>query len=709
MITLLYLLTLSFSAQSDVAELVRIAIVDVSKSMEDENRLATAQQELLQFAKDDPPSAQRPFVVIPFCDQCLPPQTFTDFASLEKMVKGFKADGGTNIATALAQARSLIPCYQKAGHIVLLLYSDGEDPNQAAILKEESELDKLFAVRRKDGLGQSVVFCKRWQGANQQLLDAFKRSPNAQVIDASALKVTHVPMEPDLRIDSAYWIPGKPLHAEIKIAGSLAGAPAELLKQFGPLEAKLEPTKTPRTIVSGGDRIALGIGQSTKTTLVVHLSQHHIDTGELDLDFTIEQPKPKQSGQSLLTPYLSKPKISLRIPLKQHEGVLIHDSQPGVAEWIDPVERTFKVVVSLKNELKGDFAGQFPAPVTITLTPKGTTTVISGDTLLKTSTLGKVTGTITLGGKLDPNQTDTSVEFSVSTAGPLKFVPATLEIKLPLQPPAPVVTNLKPRLVRTNSPQWLDPVKGIALVEGDLELETDGPVPNGTKFAFAKATGTEFADALPDAIVPGKQTIHFRVAVNARAKTKIDCPLPIELPRGSVGVHFKLDGPLQLTTTGPDPIPVWLTDHTGNLDSLRLTMADNEFSAQCSIVPRVDPITDQVLAGVKVSLIGQDGVSVVGDRDSALEEPTQLRLAPRDPQPNFWRDTTMEGNLKVFPDSAAVGLIGATYPVEICVQAVFKRVVFWIVCILAGATIFGMLWYAWAQLSEATVNEADDF
>lgn len=206
-------LVVSASAPAQPAKnrlgLVRIVVLDTSGSMAGE-RIETSRKELLDLGRQLPPSTDNPFIVVPFHHDAHDVKTFTDLKSFEKFIQGIQAGGGTSIAKGLERAIKELAPGRDARHICVLLYTDGEDGDLAGILKQEEILDRLFSDRGKRGLHQSVVFAKRWEQANADLLKKITERGNAQVIDAGELKIQPVVFTPTLSVADVRWAKDQP-------------------------------------------------------------------------------------------------------------------------------------------------------------------------------------------------------------------------------------------------------------------------------------------------------------------------------------------------------------------------------------------------------------------------------------------------------------------------------------------------------------------
>src|SRR5207302_5560441 len=95
--------------------------------------------------------------------------------------------------------------YAGAGHVCVLLYTDGDDPDAEGIRRQEDQLDRLFSARSRQGLRQTMVFCKRWEKANADLLARVSKRGHAQVVDAGELRLLPVTLAPAVKVAGARW------------------------------------------------------------------------------------------------------------------------------------------------------------------------------------------------------------------------------------------------------------------------------------------------------------------------------------------------------------------------------------------------------------------------------------------------------------------------------------------------------------------------
>jgi len=152
-----------------------VAVVDVSPSMRG-SRIQTAIEELTQYVERLPPTPKQPFVLITFANVAYSPQTLTDKTSALKAISKLGVGGlGTNIAAGLRKATEVSKEFSRSPNLLILLYSDGEDPEQSRVAAEESKLSQMFAKRATLGLSNHVSL-KRWGNANARLHATFEPS-----------------------------------------------------------------------------------------------------------------------------------------------------------------------------------------------------------------------------------------------------------------------------------------------------------------------------------------------------------------------------------------------------------------------------------------------------------------------------------------------------------------------------------------------------
>src|SRR5439155_24766277 len=132
-------------------DLLTIVVLDTSGSMEGE-RLNTAVTEIKQHAQALPPSADAPWLCLPFRDTVYSPRRFTNgLEELQTYLDGLKAGGGTSIASGLEAALQAIRDANPK-RVNILLYTDGEDDDESGIGKQQERLEQLFDERAERGL-----------------------------------------------------------------------------------------------------------------------------------------------------------------------------------------------------------------------------------------------------------------------------------------------------------------------------------------------------------------------------------------------------------------------------------------------------------------------------------------------------------------------------------------------------------------------------
>jgi len=180
----------------------RLAIVDDSGSMGGE-KIALVKRKLSAILRATPPTKDQPFGLVIFGSSATPARAFTDLASAEEAIAELAGDsGGTNIAAGLHQGVRDLERLGVGKDALVLLFTDGQDPNQTGIREAEAKLDALFSARQKQGLSQTV-YLKQWgAGGLDELAKRIRHSGSADIVDGDSIVGISVTLRPQVAIEN---------------------------------------------------------------------------------------------------------------------------------------------------------------------------------------------------------------------------------------------------------------------------------------------------------------------------------------------------------------------------------------------------------------------------------------------------------------------------------------------------------------------------
>jgi hypothetical protein len=335
----------------------RLAIIDDSASMQGE-RIRIVRDELAEILRLQPPSVEAPLTLIVFGAQTQAPQTFHDLRSALDRIRQLQGgSGGTNIADAVSRAAAFLE--RSPQDVILLLYTDGEDPNRSAIERARQQLEGVFAHRNRSGLSQTVIFCKRWQRSNEALKAALASS-QARVLDAGDAPLRAANLTPEVVIRSVRRIPEHPDRLEIeflpgcRVAASISLEAMNTHLEFRCLDPRAEGDRTIRLPIRETSRMVCRL-QVPATTGSAGSS--------MELRFAITPPDLEQTAQGLVLPLLARREIMVPVdvpPLPDPVKINVRSVAIDFVDWSDPSEGVVRVVARLELEVNGSFSGPLP-------------------------------------------------------------------------------------------------------------------------------------------------------------------------------------------------------------------------------------------------------------------------------------------------------------------------------------------------------------
>jgi hypothetical protein len=467
-------------------DLLTIVVLDTSGSMEGE-RLNTAVAEIKQHARALPPSADAPWLCLPFRDTVYNPRRFTNgMEELQTYLDGLKAGGGTSIASGLEAALKAIRDANPK-RVNILLYTDGEDDDESGIGKQQERLEQLFDERAERGLGQAVI-CRRWGGANKQFVEHLEKKKSVRVIDAGEARLLSLILTPEVRCLGTRWLPDRQALG-IRLQATVQ-APAEPIQQFKPAPLHFVCT-TPQVQGDVAFDVAIGDAGARQFTIVLPCTP---DGGRLSvrLDFEVSAPPAKQLAQTLVFPSLAKDRLSVvvDVPIVCVTPTTLATTRP---QWVNLAQGTAAFEASVRIRVDGPLRDHMTLGL---VAPPGVRSVQCRPALLHN---GEQTVTVVLVAVLRPSVPNTltfnlqphpipdawhlhvprPLEVQVTGPAPVRIAlaqggqaPATIEADLPSDG-SPALANLRPVVIGAVAPGAARGLTPTVRAAGDVEFADD--------------------------------------------------------------------------------------------------------------------------------------------------------------------------------------------------------------------------------------------
>lgn len=658
---------------------IRIAVIDTSKSM-DGVRLATVKTELAEHAKKYPPSAANPLTVVLFNDTVREVRSFTEAPAFQSYLPTLTACGGTSIASGLRRAVEEARKHSKAAHVVVLLYTDGEDGDQAGIDAAEEELNRLFTERSRVGLAQTVVFCKRWGGANAELMAAIAKRGQAAVIDGGEAALQSVLLTPHVKVKDVRWSTSHPGTAEVTLEGWVEGdsalpADAPLVR----LTCPAAPTDSPSEVGT----------KPTAFTLRVNVSRADVLARKATVDLVATAKGAVKHGAGVLWPMVGQPQLQVTVPLpKPFRAVYTVLVTPSPATWHDPLNEIADVPMQVSITVTPSADEGTFSTLPFSIVPDADVTVASGVRDFAVAGTGVTTQTLTVrAGPKHLRQTSKGLLYEIGlTIGPrelpvqVAFDPPTLRIPVQVPMPSPVQTTLAVKVVSAKCLGWANVVRGTAAFQADIEVEIRGVVPPGS---LLKANGNADLLELRFGATPvraGTQRLRLNgEATFAPERSELASQWTTTVPKRHGAVEWLPPPATALKLTAPPPARLLLKSLDAKSKGLAVSVPafadDTTLMAQLDVQGVLRPERAGAVAGIK------SDSAALRDVPATMLAPARLvvRVRPPDGPRSFFRDSVTLAEVTVDPATPNQRLVGGTFTVRIHQEAPFKRLVFYLV------------------------------
>lgn len=689
------------TAAPTAPQTVRIVILDVSGSMQGP-RLTTAIEELRTIARHMPPSAEHPIVMIPFDQAVVERQvaTYRDAPSFALALARIQIGGGTRIAAGLERAFQELTPYQHLPHVMVMLYTDGEDNDQQGILAAEEKLNRLFAQRSKQGLGQMMVFCKRWENANKALIQKLTEHGNVTIADAGELKLLPVLLTPQVKVLSSTW-QRQPLALVINVELGI-DSPAKLTL----------PALRTRCLTPGvqGDLVNNLVPMQPKRVQLKLPLQHPVPK-EVTLRFGWAQPTPGPSGNYFILPHLTRTVVDVAIPVpilvtNVTYSAELAGSQP--AYWKNPMLRQLAIPLLLTFHHSADQPLQGSR---FRIVPQGpyqleSTPVVSMEgngtkrIPLTVISQGILQSPLSISLKLLPEAT------SLVTFQPAEII-ATCQVPIP----SPVTTTITIQPLQVRSVVWTDLVHALAEAQIDVEFRVEGPLKPGTVLTL-KTTGVKRFEFQPNTVQTGTQVVKLTLEGPFLGNKSLhsftfDCEPPAE--QGAVRIAKPL--PLTVQFASPPPVPLLLLHQGAFARQWELSLGDQDQEGSLAVQPLPH---GQLRAHAADGLSAQVTFPQAFDSSPSQQFPAGAMAGltikrPSGALPSFFIDSVTEGEVLVEPYPPTPAVRGSRYLLKLRVEAPFRRILFWLgLSIGALLMVFGLIRLVLRLRSVETLHEAPD-
>ena len=689
-------------ARPSAPQFLRLAVVDVSGSMSGE-RLDVARGELLRLVEQLVPSPAHPLVVVPFESNARPVETLTDLVRAQQYLANLSGGGGTNIASGLAKAISELQRYPNTANVCVFLYTDGEDGMHDQIAAQEAKLDALFADRRTRGLDQTVVFCKRWQGAGAQLVKRLEQSGNARIIDAAELDLVPITLTPHVTVQQARWVKGRPATLEVELAAHVEMHGQDTTYTGGPLHLEC---RTPNT--EGDVQVVLDPPNATPTPVAIRLDlppEAALAGGQVELQFELSQPVPTHDADRLTLPILTLDQLTVPVdlPVADFRTIIaaqIEQTDPG--RWADPVrlEPVFPMRLALQVTAADDDA-TWTCPVPFRLSPQSGTRLVDGQDTITLHGPGQYELAFSITAKPTNHIAPTGLpEFAVAfrlhpeTRPPnVHFDPPEVRFDTELAAPAALLTDISARIVAVGRPRWVDLRQGVAVVDANLAVQVDGPIWPDAELVLQCPPPVRDLAVTPSVLHQGTQTVRLRfLALLPPAPATKELAFQILPPAQQGAVRLRAIHPFTHAFGGPPPVQLALSDGRHVRARFQTSHRDSTRPATLSVVPVVLGLDDQAAAAGLAGTVRASGLATEHTGNLPLYLASQLQITfPADAPRSFFRDTRRRGQISIAPQPDTPALIGSTHTIQATLEAPFKRLLFQLALAICGLLAFVLL------------------
>ena len=683
--------TAGFAVDESHIKLLRLAIVDTSTSMNGP-RIAVVEDELRRILQQTPPSPEFPFALVTFASTADKARVFLDLDQALAAVAGLTPYGDTNIAAGLASGIEELRGYTDAAHIAVLFYSDGADANLAGILAEEAKLDALFAIREKTGLKQTVVF-KRWGNTNSALKQKIEERGRSRVVDAGEGSAAALKFESAIQVADVRWSATQADVLEIDILPTVAvrGDMAELSAtpfRFSCL--------TPG--VSGDVTFEVDPAASSPKRYTLRIPTKSDDpVSELTVPFELTIPDGESPEMAFLLPLLAATQVDAKVsvPPRQCRNLYTVSCEfPQPARWTDPLQLRAAFPIELHFDMQSLVPTSKAASATFRIKPGPGINILKGKTVFTIPGPGAYSLPLTL--ELSPKNPQAALDdvmfaFQLTLApenvpAHTFFEPDHLDIdRSDLPAPAAVCTTVSAISTSAGSAMWVDLLDATSVADVQVRVRVEGPLPPGSKLTLTAPPIVSKLEIQPHTLRSGEQTVTVRV-VGRLPVTPQTLSLVIVPPQARGAIVPTVTQPLKVTLASPAPVQLMFSNGREVLRRLRAKAADNADAIELSVIPVLSELGPfRQIESLHAALLPSDGqLQPLDTAPLQLFKTHQVRLRmSHRPDLPFFTDSVWSGELELRPSRSTPAIVGSRYPVDVTVEAPFRRLFFLFVIVLS--------------------------
>lgn len=691
---------LYFAALARTAYGFRLAVVDDSGSMSGE-KIGVVRKQLLAVLRATPPTKAEPFGLVVFGDSALPARIFTDLPSAEAAIAQLAGDsGGTDIAAGLHQAVKDLEHLGVGKDALVLLFTDGQDPNGNGIREAEAKLDALFSARQKRGLSQTV-YVKQWgAGGLDELVKRVRQSGSADVIDGDSVVGIPVTLRPRVAIERVQRLPDQRMVE---------------LRWVAAVDCDMKDCNLPSVRVqcvsdrfSGETQSLVTVGVPAKArTMTVSLGAAPDEAGRLDVAFTAAVDK--NPGKMPLPSFILKPdtfEVPVSLPPMQIRNVItatLELSEPP--SWADPLGLVARYPAKLKFNVKaGDPTQDVDRSCSLRIVPAARCRLVEGDATFVLPGPGEYE--LPLAFAMPPINSHVpredlrySLRFTLEPFNVppyLTFVPSKIEFhERDLPPPDSVTVPIMASVDGVTPAQWLL-LPGVALTYVDLRVDLSGPVPSGTTLKVAPQEPARRVDVVGPCLHSGENRLRLRVAAHVKpAPEKTTLTLGLLAQNDGLSVIEFQRTSVEFPVVGPDPVRLLHIDDDGQPRStIHATASDRDTTVAIVLRPIILDLDSSTSIGSMAARVrGDTSEGPIAFGVIPLNRATRMVLPlPKRKNPSFFWDEIQEIPLRVETTTGTAVVKPASIDLKVLREARIRRVAFVLsVCLSSvGLLVLGL-------------------